>query len=81
MAVRIGFEGDLEPDEDYEGLRFAEAAFDAAAAGGCHFLDCDFTGVSFGGGGCVKAGLPMSPCPRSGSWPPTWPKPAGRTRS
>ena len=55
MAGRIGFEGDLEPDEDYEGLRFAEAAFDAAAAGGCHFLDCEFTGVSFGGGRLRKS--------------------------
>ena len=34
-----GFEGDLEPDEDYEGLRFADATFEEAAAGGCHFLD------------------------------------------
>ena len=43
------FEGDLEPDGDYEGLRFAEATFDEAAAGRCHFLDCSFVGVSFGG--------------------------------
>ena len=43
------FEGDLEPDEDYEGLRFAEATYDEAAAGRCHFLDCSFVGVSFGG--------------------------------
>ena len=27
----IPFEGDLEPDEDYEGLRFAEVTFDDAA--------------------------------------------------
>ncbi len=47
MAERTRFEGDLEPDEDYEGLRFTDATFDEAAAGGCHFLDCEFTGVSF----------------------------------
>jgi uncharacterized protein YjbI with pentapeptide repeats len=46
----IAFKGDLEPDEDYEGLRFAEATFDEATAGGCHFLDCSFVSVSFSGG-------------------------------
>ena len=50
MAERTRFEGELEPDEDYEGLRFAEVTFGEAAAGGCHFLDCEFRGVSFGGG-------------------------------
>jgi len=51
----IRFDGDLEPDEDYEGVRFAEATFDEAAAGGCHFLDCEFAGVSFGGGQLRKS--------------------------
>jgi uncharacterized protein YjbI with pentapeptide repeats len=51
----IPFEGDLEPDQDYEGLRFADAAFDEAAAGGCHFLDCGFSSVSFGGGRLRKS--------------------------
>jgi uncharacterized protein YjbI with pentapeptide repeats len=55
MAERIGFEGDLEPDEHYEGLRFAETAFDDAAAGGCHFLDCEFAGGSFGAGRLRKS--------------------------
>jgi uncharacterized protein YjbI with pentapeptide repeats len=55
MVERIGFEGDLEPDEHYEGLRFAEATFDEVAAGGCHFLDCEFASVSFGGGQLRKS--------------------------
>jgi len=55
MAERTRFEGDLEPDEDYEGLRFAEVTFDEAAAGGCHFLDCEFGSVSFGGGRLRKS--------------------------
>jgi uncharacterized protein YjbI with pentapeptide repeats len=55
MAGRIGFEGSLEPDEQYEGLRFAEAAFDDVEAGGCHFLDCEFGGVSFGAGRLRKS--------------------------
>ena len=55
MAERTRFEGELEPDEDYEGLRFAEVTFDEAAAGGCHFLDCEFAGVSFGGGRLRKS--------------------------
>ncbi len=55
MAGRTAFEGELDPDEDYEGLRFAETAFDDATAGGCHFLDCEFSGVSFGGGRLRKS--------------------------
>jgi len=51
----IPFEGDLRPDEDYEGLRMAEAAFDEAAAGGCHFLGCSFVRTSFGGGRLRKS--------------------------
>ncbi len=43
-------EGDLEPDEPYDRVLFAEAAFDAAAAGNCHFMDCVFRNVSFDGG-------------------------------
>jgi uncharacterized protein YjbI with pentapeptide repeats len=50
MAEFTLFDGDLEPDEDYEGLRFADATFDDAAAGGCHFLDCSFANASFNGG-------------------------------
>jgi uncharacterized protein YjbI with pentapeptide repeats len=44
------YRGDLEEGGEYEGLSFAETAFDEAAAGGCHFLDCEFVNVSFGGG-------------------------------
>ena len=51
----IPFEGDLEPGEDYEGLRFAAATFDDAAAGGCHFLDCSFVSTSFSGGRLRKS--------------------------
>ena len=46
MAELTAFEGDLEPDEDYEGVRFADTTFDETAAGGCHFLDCSFTKVT-----------------------------------
>ena len=31
-------EGDLEPDEPYDRLLFADAAFEAAVAGNCHFM-------------------------------------------
>jgi len=51
----IPFEGDLEPGEDYEGLRFAAATFDDAAAGGCHFLGCSFVRTSFEGGRLRKS--------------------------
>ena len=44
------FQGDLEPGEAYEGLKFADLSFDEAAAGNCHFLDCEFVNTSFGGG-------------------------------
>ena len=50
-----GFEGGLEPDQDYDGLSFARVTFDEAAAGGCHFLDCEFAGTSFGGGRLRKS--------------------------
>jgi uncharacterized protein YjbI with pentapeptide repeats len=46
----IPFEGDLEADGDYEGLRFSDVAFDQIGAGGYHVLDCSFATVSFGGG-------------------------------
>ena len=55
MAELSPFEGNLEPDEDYEGLRFADATFEDAAAGGCHFLDCSFDSVSFSGGRLRKS--------------------------
>jgi len=51
----IPFEGDLDPDEDYEGLRFAETTFDEATGGGCHFLDCSFVSTSFSGGRLRKS--------------------------
>jgi len=44
----IPFEGDLEPDGDYEGLRFSDLAFGESVSGGCHFLDCSFASASFG---------------------------------
>jgi hypothetical protein len=58
MAERTRFEGDLEQDEDYEGVRFADATFDEAAAGGCHFLDCSFASVSSAADDCARAGSP-----------------------
>jgi hypothetical protein len=43
-------EGDLEPDEDYDGYLFSSATFADNAAESCLFLDCAFTNVSFGSG-------------------------------
>jgi len=48
-------EGDLEPDEDYEGVLFDGASFADADAGHCHFLDCSFAGTTFDGGRLRKA--------------------------
>jgi uncharacterized protein YjbI with pentapeptide repeats len=48
-------EGDLEPDEDYEGVLFDGASFTDADAGHCHFLDCSFVSTSFDGGRLRKA--------------------------
>jgi len=39
--------GELRPDEQYDGERFADAVFDEVAAGNCLFLDCSFVNVSF----------------------------------
>jgi uncharacterized protein YjbI with pentapeptide repeats len=47
-------EGGLTPGEDYERLLFAQATFDDAA-GNCDFLECTFSGVSFGGGRLRKS--------------------------
>src|SRR6202035_2176348 len=55
MPELTAFEGELELDEDYEGVRFADATFDEAFAGGCHFLDCAFSAVSFAGGRLRKS--------------------------
>jgi uncharacterized protein YjbI with pentapeptide repeats len=43
------FRGDLEPEQEYDGVLFADAAFDEATADRCRFLDCSFGNVSFGG--------------------------------
>src|SRR6202011_5492433 len=48
-------EGGLAPSEEYDGYLFADATFDDADAGNGHFLDCEFTGVSFEGGRLRKA--------------------------
>ena len=48
-------EGGLVPDEEYDGLKFADASFTDADAGNCHFLDCEFASVSFDGGRLRKA--------------------------
>jgi uncharacterized protein YjbI with pentapeptide repeats len=48
-------EGELEQGDDYERVLFDGAVFDDAAAGNCHFLDCSFAGVSFGGGRLRKS--------------------------
>ncbi len=48
-------QGDLEPDEEYDGVRFDGDSFADAAAGSCHFLECFVTGVSFEGGRLRKA--------------------------
>jgi len=38
---------ELRPDEQYDGERFADVAFDQAVAGNSLFLDCSLAGVSF----------------------------------
>ena len=56
MAVDlVPHEGDLEPDEDYEGVLFDGTSFADADAGHCHFLDCSFLAASFDGGRLRKA--------------------------
>jgi uncharacterized protein YjbI with pentapeptide repeats len=54
-ADLISHEGDLEPDEDYEGMLFDGASFADADAGHCHFLDSSFLNVAFDGGRLRKA--------------------------
>jgi uncharacterized protein YjbI with pentapeptide repeats len=48
MAERTLFEGDLEPDEDYEGLRFADAAFDGADFTKAACTEVDLRGARLG---------------------------------
>jgi uncharacterized protein YjbI with pentapeptide repeats len=48
-------EGDLEPDEEYDGALFADALFTDITAGNCHFLDCEFVNASFDGGRLRKS--------------------------
>jgi len=48
-------EGDLAPGEEYDGYLVADATFDDADAGNCHFLDSEFAGASFDGGRLRKA--------------------------
>ena len=43
------YQGDLEPDEEYDSLEFDGASFADADAGNCHFLDCSFVGTTFDG--------------------------------
>ena len=45
----IPYQGDLEPDEEYDSLEFDGASFTDAHAGNGHFLDCSFAGTSFDG--------------------------------
>ena len=49
------YQGDLEPDEEYDSLEFDGASFDGAHAGNCHFLDCSFVGTTFDGSRLRKA--------------------------
>lgn len=41
---------DLEPEGDYDRVRFADLTIADAGAGGARFLECAFTGVTFDGG-------------------------------
>ena len=60
-AELIPHEGDLEPDEDYEGVLFDGTSFAEPAAGHCHFLDCSFLAASFDGGSLRKARFTDTP--------------------
>src|SRR5580704_18027729 len=54
-ADLIPHEGDLEPDEDYEGVLFDRASFADPDAGHCHFLDSSILNATFDGGRLRKA--------------------------
>src|SRR5438552_1213892 len=71
--------GDLEPDEDYESVLFDGATFADADAAHCHLLASPFLNLPFADGRRRRPGSPTSPCARPGSYPATWPKPAGKT--
>ena len=77
----IGFEGDLEPTRTTRACVSPRQHSMRPPRAGAISWTATSPACRSAAGGCVKAGLPMSPCPRSGSWPPTWPKRAGRTRS
>jgi len=54
-ADLIPHEGDLEPDEDYEGILFENTSFTDTKTGHSHFLDSSFLKVAFDGGRLRKA--------------------------
>ena len=54
-ADLIPFQGELEPDELYDGMAFEGSSFDGADAAFGHFLECLFSGVAFDGGSLRKA--------------------------
>jgi uncharacterized protein YjbI with pentapeptide repeats len=60
-ADLIPFQGDLEPDEVYDGLAFEGISFDRADAPYGHFLECSLAGVSFDGGSLRKARFTDTP--------------------
>lgn len=51
------YDGELEPDGDYDRARFDSATFTHAAAGGARFMESAFTGVTFDGGRMRRARL------------------------
>jgi len=56
MAADLtSYQGDLEPDEEYDGLEFDGASFAGVHAGNSHFLDCSFVSTSFEGARLRKA--------------------------
>ena len=57
-ADLIPHEGDLEPDEDYEGVLFDRASFADPDAGHCHFLDSSFSTRPSTAAGCGRPGSP-----------------------
>ena len=53
-------QGDLVPDEDYEGVHFDGLDLDAPRAGGSRFMECAFTQVTIARTvGCGEPGSTM----------------------
>ena len=55
VYARAPHQGDLAPDEDYEGAHFDGLDLDAPQAGGSRFMECAFTQVTMQDGRLRRA--------------------------